>query len=84
MRAFWDLQKGYLDLFITKSMTESERMKDYELRQMAKERNREKVFKEWVVYRGEVRRAAELSKSRVLENSQWQMVDWNFFWILEA
>lgn len=61
---------GFPDLFIRRSMTEPERKKDYELRQLAKERNRLKGFKEWVVFRGELRRVAELNDGRVRGNSQ--------------
>ncbi|EYB81471.1 hypothetical protein Y032_0383g386 [Ancylostoma ceylanicum] len=61
---------GYPDLFIRRSMTESERQKDYEMRKLAREKNKERGFKEWVVYRGELRRIAELNKVYRPPNSQ--------------
>ncbi|EYB90673.1 hypothetical protein Y032_0216g2378 [Ancylostoma ceylanicum] len=50
-------------VFIRRSMTEEERKKDYELRQIAREKNAGLSRKEWVVYRGEVRRISELPKA---------------------
>ncbi|KIH51133.1 hypothetical protein ANCDUO_18783 [Ancylostoma duodenale] len=52
---------GFADVYIRRSMTESERKKDYELRQAARERNRSLGRREWVVYRGDLRRVSEIN-----------------------
>ncbi|RCN42638.1 hypothetical protein ANCCAN_11389 [Ancylostoma caninum] len=59
---------GYPDLFIRRSMTEIESQKDYELHQLATERNRERCFKEWVVYRG---RTSWCCKMKSLHYPSW-------------
>ncbi|VDO36388.1 unnamed protein product [Haemonchus placei] len=53
---------GFANIFVRRSMTPDERKLEYELRQQARERNRGKSIREWVVYKGELRRAAELSQ----------------------
>ncbi|VDL75969.1 unnamed protein product [Nippostrongylus brasiliensis] len=54
---------NFRDIFIRKSMTVEERRKQYELRKEAKERTKGKSEKEWVVYKGELRRVSELRTS---------------------
>lgn len=41
-------------------MTVEERQREFELRQMARERNRLHGAKEWVVYRGQLARVSEM------------------------
>ncbi|VDL80243.1 unnamed protein product [Nippostrongylus brasiliensis] len=53
---------GFRNVFIRRSMTEDERKREAELRQEAKERNSGLSSKEWVVYRGELRRVSELAR----------------------
>ena len=56
----------FSNIFIRKSMTTEERRVEYELRQQAKELNAGKPEKEWVVYRGQLKRVSELpSRSSV-------------------
>ncbi|VDL72913.1 unnamed protein product, partial [Nippostrongylus brasiliensis] len=50
----------YRDVYLRRSMTAAERRRDYELRQVAKERNQGCDTREWVVYRGEVVRRSTL------------------------
>lgn len=54
---------GFPHVFIRRSMTADERRRDYELRQEARERNKGGTVREWVVYRGELRRASDLPRS---------------------
>lgn len=54
------LRSSSPNIFIRRSMTEEERRMEYDLRQQAKERNRGKATREWVVYRGQLKRVAEL------------------------
>nr|CDJ90946.1 hypothetical protein HCOI_01249700 [Haemonchus contortus] len=51
---------GFPKIFIRRSMTEDERKREYELRQEARERNKGSGVREWVVYHGQLKRAAEL------------------------
>uniref|UniRef100_A0A7I4XYW4 Uncharacterized protein n=1 Tax=Haemonchus contortus TaxID=6289 RepID=A0A7I4XYW4_HAECO len=53
---------GFANIFVRRSMTHEERKQEYELRQQARERNRGKTVREWVVYKGELRRVSELSQ----------------------
>ncbi|VDO26096.1 unnamed protein product [Haemonchus placei] len=48
-------------VFVRRSMTQEERSRDYELRQQAKDRNRGKDKREWVVFRGGLKHITELS-----------------------
>lgn len=59
---------GYTNVFVRKSMTRNEREQDYRLRQRARELNEGKSSKEWVVYRGELRRVSELAARRSVGN----------------
>lgn len=52
---------GHTNIFVRKSMTREERTRDFQLRQQARELNRGKSTKEWVVYKGELRRTCDLS-----------------------
>ncbi|VDO86611.1 unnamed protein product [Heligmosomoides polygyrus] len=52
---------GYADVFVRKSMTAEERKNEYELGQQAKEKNKGKAAREWVVYRGQLRHISELT-----------------------
>lgn len=54
----------YSGVFIRKSMTEEERRHEYELRQIARERNRGKANKEWVVYRGQLTLVSDLARRK--------------------
>ena len=53
---------GHNGVFVRKSMTPDELRRDSELRKEAFERNKGKQAREWVVYRGELRRVADLPK----------------------
>lgn len=53
-------ESGFPNVYIRRSMTAEERQREYELRQTARERNRDKGFKEWVVYKGNLIRASEI------------------------
>ena len=55
---------GYSSVFIRRSMTEEERRREFELRQIARERNKGKASKEWVIYKRELVRVSELPKKR--------------------
>ncbi|VDO13923.1 unnamed protein product [Haemonchus placei] len=55
---------GLPEVFIRRSMTEEERKREYELRQEARERNKGSGIREWVVYHGQLKRAAELPHKR--------------------
>uniref|UniRef100_A0A0N4WGI1 Nucleic-acid-binding protein from transposon X-element n=1 Tax=Haemonchus placei TaxID=6290 RepID=A0A0N4WGI1_HAEPC len=55
---------GFPKVFIRRSMTEDERKREYELRQEARERNKGSGVREWVVYHGQLKRAAELPHNR--------------------
>ncbi|XGW16282.1 hypothetical protein V3C99_001610, partial [Haemonchus contortus] len=59
---------GLANVFVRKSMTAEERRHEYELRQEARERNRGKSQREWVVFRGELRKISDLSQSQKLGN----------------
>lgn len=50
----------FSDVFIRRSMTSEERRREYELRQEARNRNREAKNKEWVVYRGALTNVKDL------------------------
>ncbi|KAL6730624.1 hypothetical protein Aduo_001580 [Ancylostoma duodenale] len=53
---------GYSHVFLRKSMTAEERKRDFELRQEARERNKGKPTREWVVFRGELKRISDLPR----------------------
>ena len=53
---------GFSDIYIRRSMTEEERRKEYELRQEARERNRDCAGREWVVYKGRLTHISELPR----------------------
>ncbi|EYB88953.1 hypothetical protein Y032_0239g3327 [Ancylostoma ceylanicum] len=55
---------GFSDVYIRKSMTAEERKREYELRQTARERNRGKPQREWVVYRSQLVHISELPRNR--------------------
>nr|CDJ89320.1 hypothetical protein HCOI_01052700 [Haemonchus contortus] len=55
---------GFPMVFIRRSMTEDGRKREYELRQEARERNKGSGVREWVVYHGQLKRAAELPHNR--------------------
>ena len=52
----------FSSVFIRRSMSFEERKKEFELRQIVKERNAGKPQKEWVIYKGEIRRKSDLSQ----------------------
>ncbi|VDL80594.1 unnamed protein product [Nippostrongylus brasiliensis] len=52
------------DVFIRRSMTNDERRREFELRQLANERNKGCASREWVVYRGELVRRSSLPRSQ--------------------
>ncbi|KAK6050706.1 endonuclease/exonuclease/phosphatase family protein [Cooperia oncophora] len=52
------------DVFIRRSMSTEERAMDYKLRQQAKELNKSAGFKEWVVYKSELKKTSELPSIR--------------------
>ncbi|EYC07323.1 hypothetical protein Y032_0071g592 [Ancylostoma ceylanicum] len=52
---------GFGEVYIRRSMRDVERKREYELRQLARERNRQVGSKEWVVYKWELKRTAELN-----------------------
>ncbi|KAL6733767.1 hypothetical protein Aduo_004388 [Ancylostoma duodenale] len=65
------LRKSSLaSVFVRRSMTADERKRDYELRQEAKERNRNANGREWVVYKGELKRLQELPHRQQSGNSK--------------
>uniref|UniRef100_A0A7I4XTA6 Uncharacterized protein n=1 Tax=Haemonchus contortus TaxID=6289 RepID=A0A7I4XTA6_HAECO len=55
---------GLSNVFIRKSMTEDERKRESELRQQARERNKGKTLREWVVYQGQLKHVSELPHRR--------------------
>ncbi|EYC34774.1 hypothetical protein Y032_1470g3887 [Ancylostoma ceylanicum] len=55
---------GFRGVFIRKSLTEEERRHEYELRQLARERNNGKAEREWVVYRSQLKHVSELPNRR--------------------
>ncbi|EYC43207.1 hypothetical protein Y032_0500g2579 [Ancylostoma ceylanicum] len=55
---------GFPDVYVRRSMTSEERKREYELRQAARERNKGKAHREWVVYRGELVRVSDLNRNR--------------------
>ncbi|EYC20166.1 hypothetical protein Y032_0022g484 [Ancylostoma ceylanicum] len=50
------------NVFIRKSMTPEERKREFELRQIARERNKGKKDREWVVYKGQLTHVSDLPK----------------------
>ncbi|KAK6764800.1 hypothetical protein RB195_024936 [Necator americanus] len=54
---------GFPNVYIRRSMTPDERKREYELRQEARERNRGKSQREWVVYRGELRHISDIKRN---------------------
>lgn len=58
------------DVYIRKSMTESERKEDFELRKECRDRNAKLNYRKWVVYRGAITDVDDLPSSRVTGNSQ--------------
>ncbi|KAK6033162.1 hypothetical protein OSTOST_00625 [Ostertagia ostertagi] len=55
---------GFPQVYIRKSMTLGERQRDFELRQIARDRNKGSTVKQWVVYRDQLMRVTDLpSKS---------------------
>ncbi|EYC12542.1 hypothetical protein Y032_0047g1539 [Ancylostoma ceylanicum] len=53
---------GFRKVFVRRSMTMEERKHDYDMRQQACELNKGKATREWVVFRGELKRVSELPK----------------------
>ncbi|EYC40800.1 hypothetical protein Y032_0596g436 [Ancylostoma ceylanicum] len=53
---------AYPQVYIRRSMTSEERKKEFELREEARERNRGLHTKEWVVFRGELKRVTDLPR----------------------
>ncbi|XGW34903.1 hypothetical protein V3C99_018728 [Haemonchus contortus] len=51
---------GLSNVFIRRSMTEDERRHENELRQQARERNKGKAIREWVVYQGQLKHVSDL------------------------
>lgn len=51
---------GLAGIFVRRSMTADERKREFELRQLANERNRGKARREWVVYRSQLKHISEL------------------------
>ncbi|KAL6738843.1 hypothetical protein Aduo_012345 [Ancylostoma duodenale] len=52
----------FQNVFVRRSMTIEERKREFDLRQQARELNQGKHDREWVVFRGELRKVSELSK----------------------
>lgn len=50
----------FSEVYIRKSMSPEERKRDFDLRQEARERNKGKAEREWVVYRGQLMHVSEL------------------------
>ncbi|XGW11675.1 hypothetical protein V3C99_012840 [Haemonchus contortus] len=59
---------GFRNVYIRRSMTAAERKVDHELRQECKIRNDQAKSRMWVVYRGELKLAQDLPKSRASGN----------------
>lgn len=53
---------GFNNIYVRKSMTQEERRKDFELRQICRERNKNLKHRTWVVYRGKLMRVEDLPK----------------------
>ncbi|EYC08158.1 hypothetical protein Y032_0067g24 [Ancylostoma ceylanicum] len=60
---------GFQNIYVRRSMTTTERQREFELRQEARARNRDLGSKQWVIYRGELRRVSELSASTNAKSS---------------
>ncbi|EYC02461.1 hypothetical protein Y032_0100g3318 [Ancylostoma ceylanicum] len=55
---------GFPQVYVRRGMTSDEREREYELRQLARERNKGLSQREWVVYRGELTRVSEINRRK--------------------
>ncbi|EYC35254.1 hypothetical protein Y032_1099g3603 [Ancylostoma ceylanicum] len=55
---------NFQGVFIRRSMSAEERKREFELRQLARDRNKGKKDREWVVYRGQLVQISELASRR--------------------
>ncbi|KHJ96697.1 hypothetical protein OESDEN_03337 [Oesophagostomum dentatum] len=58
----------FSNVYVRRSMSASERTREFELRQEARSRNEGKPTREWVVYRGQLKHVSELPRRRIQEN----------------
>ncbi|XGW02668.1 hypothetical protein V3C99_014589 [Haemonchus contortus] len=60
---------GFHNVFVRKSLTAEERKREFDLRQLANERNKGKPYREWVIYKGELKHISDLPQSQTQGNA---------------